>query len=366
MSFLISLGFFKAFGGTKLYLQIIPLIVGALYLLKNRKIHKVFYPLFALFCISIISVFYGAGASLVNYSLYTVRLTQVFLLVCFANYCSQFLNLNNVKRILISVAGLSVFVFILELIFLNPINTRSWLGYDQRGFLVGEPNFSALLYFCCMLLALNQRLKSLFIIFLVLGLLTYSRSFIISSIFYFGVLGLGVVWSKVAINRFMLGVLVSYPGLVYLSYKFSSNSLKTASLKYSPRYYLHEVYVLLGLDSIWGSGFQNGYNYYISKIDDFAPYLVESFGLKPWGVHKLEQHSIFIQTFSEFGIVGYVVFCFFLFKFLELIQKRSIEYGAIFVSGLVFCLFLNCYNEVVIYLVMGYFLNDKILKISSS
>lgn len=74
----------------------------------------------------------------------------------------------------------------------------------------------------------------------------------------------------------------------------------------------------------------------------------------------LEQHCMYIQIFSEFGILGYVVFIFFFKKILTIAYSQSFYLAASWLSLLAGFLFLNGLSEFILFFFIGYILNKGV------
>ena len=73
---------------------------------------------------------------------------------------------------------------------------------------------------------------------------------------------------------------------------------------------------------------------------------------------SLEQHNLFLQVFSEFGIIGYILFCGFLVYILNKAILVNYNLFIAFISLLASCLFMNALHEIIIYIYISFVLKD--------
>jgi hypothetical protein len=122
----------------------------------------------------------------------------------------------------------------------------------------------------------------------------------------------------------------------------------------SGRLYLMIPYVNMGLDYPLGVGYFRGLDYYAEYLSPIKE-LVNS--IRNSQIN--EQHSIFIQVFSEFGFIGYGIFVCFLINLVAKIREKHGENEvAILLCALIGYSLLNGLNDMIFYLIIAYSLRS--------
>jgi hypothetical protein len=348
--------------GVPLYLNILPILVGFTYLLVARKISKVFYPLLAMYGIGlIVAIYYSDYKSI-------ARLGQA---ICMIGVSMQ-VALWEKEKILFFIRSLLILFgsyYILEFFFPtgNYLREIGGLSLIRLQGPIGEVNYSAIIVCGLGLMALLFNKTNLLIASFVILLTSLSRTaslvLVIGSIlfFFFRKFKNGTLVRY--FNLFFFIVLASMPLTIFLISKFGSielvRFLETVS---SGRYFLYLPYVDMGIDNFFGMGYFRGWNNYHLYLE---PHLDLANSIRG---HQLnEQHSIFIQVFSEFGIAGYGLFLY----FLNCLRKRVlIIHDQLSFTFLLLILlgysFFNGLNEMILYVSIGIGLNLKLSKTVSS
>ncbi len=107
----------------------------------------------------------------------------------------------------------------------------------------------------------------------------------------------------------------------------------------------------MGIDHPLGVGYFQGPKYIANyqKVE-----ISELNGEQKLHVLPLQQHSIFVQIFSEFGLLGYLIFAIQLWKlFKTSLKNREYEIAAGFVSVLAGFSLLNGLSEMALFLFIG-------------
>ena len=121
----------------------------------------------------------------------------------------------------------------------------------------------------------------------------------------------------------------------------------------TPRYYLHSVYTIKGVEKPFGAGYFKSRTLikgYLKEYEKEYPWMFEGYDLA-------EQHSIQVQVFSDFGMIGYLLFSWFIFSLSRLIYVLGEEFSVAFISLLVNFSFINGLNEWVLWTSFGFYLS---------
>ena len=345
--FLSPLSVVKQFGNVPLYGQIIAPFIGLLHLLLDRRISKISCFLLLLLASNMVSWFLNDTPTD-----QIVRIGQSFLMVMFFN----FLYFHMSKKFLLmtlKIIGVSaILLFIAEVAFDMHTFTRNFFGisFVRYNLMVGEPNFSGVLFVGMAQLAFLCKKRWFFWIFLALSLLTLSRAVFITHIFW-GILlltsGLGerifrtVSWS-------ILALFLLYPLIISQLHHFLPFHVNNAMVHLSPRYFQHMYYSNEGLKTLWGEG------HFQSRKRDLE-YWQKYRSRYSWidYPHRGEQHSLTVQVFSDFGWIGYFFFSLFIVQVFRSVYASGSKYTTSLLTLLVNFCFLNGLNEWIFYFFMA-------------
>lgn len=337
-----------------LYLNIIPILIGLYAIFIRPKINKVFIYILILLLINVCVVIYY------HHFFSIVKLFQIFFLLLFTSYISRILTEYDYLIISKIILFLSFVVTLIEIICLGPVlGYRNFFGIHLARYVgpIGEFNFNALMLSGISLIFLFFKKYIYFFLSIGLILLNASRGaflpillFIFFNIIYFLIRNKRFVSYILYIFFF---IMLSYPFIIYFFHHFISNIEleKDIAIFSSMRYVYHVHYVDIGMNHILGVGYFNGLHYLKSNINAMGGLFIFNY------LSVLEQHNMFIQIFSEFGVIGYIVFGFTFFKLLNIGISKSIYLGMLWVSFLYGFLFLNGLSEFILYLIMSFILN---------
>lgn len=358
----LAFGILKAPLGIKLYLNILPILIGFLFILAKRKIDNVFLPMVVLLSTgAVVSIYFQDLKSV-------LRLGQVFCMLGF----STFLIRNKLSGFILFfkiIFLLGFIVFIMELLFFRsnyPI--RSFVGYDfyRLNGPVGEVNYSGIFLSLAGVLALFSGHKRFFLMACVCWLFTFSRTslliLILGPAFFIFNESCKKEWIKYWFNNFILFLLFLTPVSVFsIDHYFSIESKVWIEKISNGRLYLMIPYVNMGLDHPFGIGYFRGwdnYSVYLAPIKEFVDSIRSS--------QINEQHNIFIQVFSEFGYMGYGIFIAFLVKLVRLVRIRQGEGEVtLLICSLIGYSLLNGLNEMIFYIILAYCLRTSSWKSES-
>ena len=337
----------KQFGTTPLYGQLIAPLIGLFHLFMDRRIAKISYFLLLLFGTNIVSWFLNDTPTD-----QIVRLGQSLLLVMFFN----FLYFNLTKEFLLMtlkvVAVLSVILLIVEVTFDMNTFERELFGMNipRYGLIVGEPNFSGVLFVGMAQLAFLCKKRWFFWGFLLLSLVPLSRAVFITYIFW-GVMLLFSCPGKRIFRGISWGVLILfllYPFIISQLHHFLPFHINRSMSLLSPRYHQHMYYSKEGVKTLWGEG------HFQSRKRDreyWEKYRAQYSWLST--LYKGEQHSVTVQVLSDFGWIGYVFFSLFILQVFKLVCASGTQYATGLLVLLVNFNFLNGLNEWIFYFFMA-------------
>lgn len=355
LNLLLSLSVYKFPLYFKIYLNIIPVLIGLFFWIKNRIINLFFFPIYLI-------IFYSGFLSLYQRDLSSLaKLGQLGCILGFIEFSKNYITKEKLFKIFQYILAGSTIIFLIEVVFMNPITTKNILNipFPQYRGPVGEPNYSALLlaiiglFFFIARKYLATALSFLFII------LSASRSgFIVLSSFiiFYQILHLVKLSNKKKVLFYVFLTISSAPILIFLVNQLGTSDLKAILEKVSAgRFYLWVPFIEMGMDNIFGVGYMNGTERYHIYMEPYRKIIDSIRG------HQInEQHNFFIHIFSEFGPTGYFL-SIWQFSKLYFLKFKDTENGlnALFLLTSLFFgySFLNGLNEFIFYLIISYLLS---------
>jgi len=340
-----------------IYLNIIPLIIGFYFFITKLKLKRIFIPILCIILVNIAVVIYQE-----NYFSILKEL-QLILLLFFSSYLASQISHSSFISTAKIILFLSLLIFTLEYITLGPVlGYRDFFGIKLPRYVgpIGEFNFTGLLLSGISLIFLINRKYLFFIITLFVMLFPASRGAYLPVIVFLFVVFLHLLTQRNRkISKFILYSLfytiVSYPFIVYFMHHSLGNIEieKTLAIFSSMRYVYHVHYVDLGFHFPFGLGYFNGLEYLRNNITSIGGLFIFNY------LPILEQHCMYIQIFSEFGFIGYIVFILFFRRILVIAYQQSFLLAAAWVSILTGFLFLNGLSEFILFFFIGYILNGR-------
>lgn len=341
---LLSLSLIKSFERVPTYFQLIYIIIGAFVFLKNYNTLLKKTPL--IYCILVINfliTFFTSPPPLVTEYIQIVSLIGVsYWITTLKDYKKFFKNYSY------STLILSTFISAHNFFISNFHFGYRYFNFPRIGGIVGEPNFSAfalslpLLYFLkgkkwlpiCLillnLLLLQSRSALIFLIFLIFFTFIYSLNFLSKNL-------------KCMINKYLFIFIFMSPFVISGIYNAAGDSHKKILVKkLSTRFYLNDYYLSLGLANPLGVGLQKGQKYYKEKGESFRIKTSKKLRIK-W-IERAEQHSLFLQVISEFGIIIYFIL------FLIILKYDCLHNSYTLNSILVMLVFTNGLNELTLFI----------------
>lgn len=339
----------------KTFSQLIYIPLGLFFYLKNVTILK---PLSF-----IIIVFYLIDILLAYNDYIKVSYEYIQLVSLIGIFCHfRILDMKSVLNYLKAFLLLS-FLF---LIYYYAFSENSYGGgrlffIPRTGGVVGEPNFSSFISLClgaCFLYLgnINYSLLSFFTL-----VFYQSRASLVSLIVFVLVFLFYKLFRRKLkyLQMLVFVLLVISPFVISSFYKASSVDTKRRLVKVSTRFYLTNYYSSLGVKKPLGVGLGLGRMEYVKNGEHFRNDLKTSLGLSK--VELNEQHSLFNQILSEFGILRYVFVwvIIFWFVFFYVYDEIVVNFLIVIFTNL---MFLNGINEVLLFISVGILYNKSIFQ----
>lgn len=351
LNMILPLAILKAPMGTKLYLNIIPPALGLLFFLKTRRVNRLFLPL-------ILMLFFGLlrSLSLLDYT-GMIRLAQVFCLLSFASMAKNWISLDSLHRIAKVMIYFSLVSFLLEYFFIGHFLERKILGinfYRYHG-PIGETNYSAIVItFSTLFLILKKDWLHLLGAAICLVLCASRTAFLVLTFFLFLLFIHVMIKDKMKwVLRGLAIFLCLTPLWIWIFYLFASPELLVVANKFSSgRVMLFIPYIKMGISEAFGVGYFNGWD----RFEEFLNYF---FHIKTGqNVQLNEQHNIFLQVFSEFGILFYPLWCWQILKCFWQETKSQLP-GIVLMTLLFGFSLLNGLNEFILYLAFAWMISES-------
>ena len=352
---LLSVSVLKAPLGIKLYLNIIPILIGLFFWVKNRlsiRHLNLFLPTIIMLGIgTVVSFQIGQITSV-------ARLGQVGCLLGFAAFMAQEFPESEFERVCKYILYISLGVFSLEYIWLGPIGElKNFFGIfiPQLSGPVGEPNYSASIIVFAGIYLWQRRYFRHFVLAFALVVASASRMGFLTLLAFLLISGIKIFLKDKNFSFFLKTLITLFflsPILIFLINLFASYELKVFLEKISSgRFFLFVPYIDMGMDHLFGVGYFNGKNMYPDYLAPIKTMVDQIRG------HQInQQHSYFIQVFSEFGIVGYFLLMWQFSIFITLKEKsnRYLSFLTLMASTLFMYLFLNGMNDFILYAAIGF------------
>lgn len=218
---------------------------------------------------------------------------------------------------------------------------RRYLGVS------GEPNFSGFLLLVITLILFYYRSYRLVLLSIVTLFFTGSRASLLSLFLFVVLICFDRVLSQKMIKRlivliFLLGTLSS----VFIGFSMQHLSKKNKGiLKYasSERSELYKSYINLFFEApLLGHGYTNSAAKYKKNPSKY-------------GFHKpLEQHSLYLQILTDFGLILFTVIYFLLLRLLIILPNKI---GIFLLPALMNISFINAINEPILYIYLAFIMN---------
>ena len=329
-------------------------IAGILAFFNKVKVLPVMHPLCLLFPISAIAYVLN-GLEFYN----IVKLTQLFLVFMGTAFMAQYMTRENLRKGLSSTAVLAVLMLIYEVFFAgtrwHPLYRISKHVILPRYDLIhGETNYSAVFLLSLFFISFLERKKILSRIFLILSLLSLSRGATLAYLVFIALVFIKKKYSHL-IKYILYGLLfmfLLYPFVNLILYHYASDGVRTGLMKLSARHRIHAAYTEYGLKNPFGGGYLN---FIRASLKDFYKGTENNKSLpKHAVVVRSNQHSLSVEVISEFGIIGYGIFCFFMFRFFNKTYNNGRDNAIALISLLTAFLFLKGFSLYPFHLFIAY------------
>jgi hypothetical protein len=326
-------------------------VVGFVEFTKRPLLKSYLVPLFLIF-------FGGVFQSLYLRDLEGIlRCGQAIFLIYFGQYLYHLSNKKNHLILIKSIFVASVVYLGLEILFTQDYFLKQIIpGLYLYRFVgvVGESNFSGLLFSLMILMSFFYRQYLWSFLYFILLATTMSRS-------YFGLAVFGVV-GYLFVRKFssktkwisLIGILtaIMLPIILLLVEKYADDSIKLyLAIKTNGRYPIWITHLAIFKNNIFGVGYFNAHEL-------FQNYAQLGSSIVLNGKFKLVdaalfQHNMFIHTISEFGFWGYGLLTWFLVSFVKKIYHDS-EMLFFFMVFLIGCCSLNVFHEFSFYFFLAF------------
>lgn len=352
-SFLLPFSLIKQVYSFKTNLQVLYVIIGAYSFVQN-EIYK--RKLFLFLC-SILAINFLIHKAYLDPEK-TIKYIQVIALICVAYYAG--ISFSN-KDFLIYAYTATLLALAISLHnYLLPYDTYKvirFLPFERVSGIIGEPNFSAFSMILPWVIFYRNKKYLFLIVTTLLAVATQSRG-----VYVFFVLFLMLELINLASERArktsaiaLISVIILSPFILSL---FNQNSLFNEKRKSmidrnaSSRLILSQYYTQIGSEQPFGVGLDNAYEFYKKNGDSFRKKTKKE--LKTW-VETNEQHSLFSQVYSEFGVVVYsILILITIYYSIRVIEIQKIILHTHIISILSPLMFINGLYELTLYLAIGY------------
>jgi hypothetical protein len=328
----ISLSSLKVFGGVPLYLNGFMPVLGGMHL-RGWSREPLFLLPVGMALLNIPSLARQAAPA----SCY-LRLLQLVLIVSFSRYLvsSSALRASAFLKGVVALYGASL---VLEAVLVGAAGVRDLFGVwvvRYRGGM-GDGNFSALLLGTVALLLFNRRERVWGGVALLLMLPMSSRGVLAAFGLVLVLFGIGRLSREVF--RAAAGCCVFFcflsPLLFLAEGALTPRAMDRLNWVTSGRSQFYAAYARLGMDHpLGGMGYFNARRHVAGYMH---PYF------QPPDIQ--EQHSLYLQLFSDFGVLGYGLFAVFLWEVFRRSASAGVEWVLLWVFVLTGLLFLNGLHE---------------------
>lgn len=350
-SFPVYVSKYPLFAGIKLV--VLTPLIGALNLVISRRIDRRFWPLVSL-------IFIGLSLALTQQSFNSaLRLAQLLGLVGFAQYLAEHFadeDYAQLEKSLLTLAAGWLFAECLWFGWIPDKEILPGIRVSRLEGIVGESNYSGLL--CAIVTAsIWVRRRSWWCALgLVTVLLTSSRVALIVLVLA-ATIGLFVKLPQRLGRRLLqvfLLLLLSYPFIL-----FGTEHLTTIEQQrwinqiYSARFSIHLSYLAMFFEHPFGVGYFHGPELFAQYAGLGSKLMLSGHTYPIDHAPVYQQHGLFIQVLSEFGVLGYIVFSYFLWKLLENALMRSMGTAFLLVTSMCGFVSLNVLGDFTFFYVIS-------------
>lgn len=356
LAVLVAISPVKYLFGIGIYLNLMFPLIGLIQLFKYRYVSLIFIPVILTLLLNFVSCYLNS-ASLESY----LRIFHLIFIIFGSIYVSN-RNINFIpdliRRVFFFVLILDFACFIFYYFFDIVSHSRNVLNFVVPRYvgLAGDPNFSGVLCAVAAMILFSFRDKDKFVIGLIIfvvSLFTFSRTVLIVYI----VFSLGLLMGRKLLRIYcfiLLVLLFLFPVFLLLTDNYASIEDKVFLTKItSTRYPFWVAYSSSGFQRPLGNGYFNSIGDALNFIDvdlllrnDLSEYVNQDL-VRSNGVRSvfIEQHSLQLQILSDFGVVGYLSFWFFVFVIIWTMLMSGHRQALVIVCSLVGYTFINALSE---------------------
>jgi len=239
---------------------------------------------------------------------------------------------------------------------INIYDAREFLGIIRTAGIIGEPNFTAFAMLLPWIIFLKNKNYSWLVICTIPLCWTLSRSILIFAVALGVFLLLKNIFKKLSTPMLLTSFVLIYlsPIIFKMTYELSPKPIKKQLIsKLSTRFYLTSFYTDVGINNLLGAGLSNGRKYFNLNGAAFKDKV--RLELDTPTVEATEQHSVYSQIISEFGIVVYFLLLGIMLRFRNLLSLES----PYFLALLTVPAFINSLNELTLFVAIAYFMKKK-------
>ena len=299
----------------------------------------------------------------------SVRLIQFFLIIGGFKFMLQRFTKKDFLLIANMILGMSLVLNFTQSFITDGQSVRKvFWGFDyvftRYSGINGEANYTAFLLFGLSLFYFYEKKYFGAVLAIMASMLTFSRMFYIGVILYLVSMLIGAFNLKV--QRFIsfcsLFLIIALPFISY-SFKYAAhNKQNLAFLDYSTVKSIEE-----NMEAT-SSGRSRAYSRYVSLFFKYplgvgyynamrkSKTLKSTLGISQ-RTSRLQEHSIYLQIITSFGVVGILLFAFFLIRIMSLLKTSS---GiASFFSLCFCCAFINGTHEFIFYFLTAYLIQRE-------
>lgn len=359
--FIISLSSVKFIFGVPFYLNSLLCGVGGFFL---KKKFTIFFPVIFVGLINVLSCLYY-DAQIVS----VARLFQLFLLISAAEGISRLsykIFLDYSCKIITAVIFFDFCFFCITVINNDVTSIRGAWGVTLPRLvgIMGNANYSAILYLCLMLLFLfseeKRKIQAGYFIGII-SFFTLSRATVLAGCIVLVAYYIKKIFGNKLYKFYVyicFGVVLLFPIVLLSTNNIISESGKVVLTKWSSlRYPYWVAYADVGLKHPFGVGYFNAENFVSKKCKEHREDIVALVHKAEPGQHKsvgsIQQHSLQLQVISEFGWIGYFILTFPLLKLIHALMMDDDVHILVLLALFIGYTFINGLSDWTIWVITG-------------
>jgi len=356
-----NLALIKWINSVQTYFPIIPAFYAIYHLIKNK------ISILTNFFISIILIFSLVHFLQPSQDLNLIRIFQLVSLLIFADYSTKFIDEKEIETGFKFISVISLILIILQHFADNNIygKYRFFWVFERVPGLSGEPNYTgATLLSIVVFFVYIKNYKWAFLVF-ILGLFSFSKGYILSSalIIFLLIYQRNDFKYLKRLSKLLVLIFFLYPFFLHLTFSIAPKNIFLYIYNLDIRIKSHLYYYFEVVENKpFGLGLGNNNNYY---KENYKEYISSDVALSDNTLsndmkiyHKnsktFEQHNLPLQILSELGLAFYIILLIFIiFLLLSINQSWPI------LIILMPYFFLNGLNEILLYILIPYFIRKE-------